>query len=254
MKQKPLLLIIPCYREAKNLTRNLPKVFRYLDEQKISCDVLVVEGDKLDDTESIVKEFKRKHPNLHHTLTHNGKGHQVKIGLQHGNYKRYLFMDADLATPLKYIQAFLETAGLNPEAGLITGIRTQRHGNPLRKMVSIVFNLLLTVFLGFRQTDTQCGFKLLSFDMRNVVIKKQTNLDWIFDVEYFIIAKQNNYETIAIPLPDWENDYERATLNTVPKFIKGTLSSGMQLLGIIVRAWTGWYKTRVNIENRGVKL
>lgn len=241
MNSKECLIIIPCYKEAKNLTKNLPKVCEYIAENKLSCDVLIVEGEKLDDTESIVRLNQEKYKFLKFTSTHKGKGHQVKSGLEFGEYGLYLFMDADLATPLKYVATFLSIAHKDKPA-MITGVRVKRHGNILRKTISTVLNFWLQVGLGFRQTDTQCGFKMINKDLRDIAISKQTNQNWVFDIEYFIIARQNRLAVISVPIPDWQNDYEQATLNTIPKFLKGSMQSAFELLNIMWRSWKGWYK------------
>jgi glycosyltransferase involved in cell wall biosynthesis len=242
MAKPKLLMIIPCYKEAKNLSGNLPKVCKYITSHKIACDLLVVEGEKLDNTADIVRRNQKQYKFLKFTSTHKGKGHQVKTGLKFGSYDQYLFMDADLATPLKYIPTFLAIAQKDNPA-MITGVRVRRHGNLLRKSISTILNYWLQIGLGFRQTDTQCGFKLLSRELRNIVLKKQVSQNWVFDVEYFIMAYQNKLKVVSVPIPEWKNDYDRATLNTAPKFLKSSFSSGIELMAIMWRSWTGWYKS-----------
>lgn len=56
------------------------------------------------------------------------------------------------------------------------------------------------------------------------------------------MTKQNKQYVIAAPIPDWQNDHDRATLNTIPKFIKCSVMSGMELLSILNKTWSGWYK------------
>jgi len=242
MSDQRLLIIIPCYKEAANLISTLPRICRYLTRHGINCDVLIVEGEKVDGTAAIVKQNQKQYKFLKLIQTHKGKGHQVKIGLEFGNYRQYLFMDADLATPLKYIPQFIVEAAKTDNLGLISGVRIRRQGNLLRKTVSTVLNILLRWGLGLKQTDTQCGFKLISRELRDIVVQKQLTQNWVFDVEYFMAAHQNDLTVINVPIPDWKNDYTSATLNTVPKFMKSSLSSGFELTAIICRAWSGWYK------------
>jgi dolichyl-phosphate beta-glucosyltransferase len=238
-----LLIIIPCYREAQNLSLNLPKVCRYVEKNKIDCHVLIVEGEVLDNTADIVTKNIKRYSFIKFISTHKGKGHQVKTGLRYGLYDKYLFMDADLATPLKYIKDFLTIAD-KEKLDLVTGYRTKRHGNILRKSVSITLNFWLQFVLGFKQTDTQCGFKLISKRLRDIIIVKQINQNWIFDIEYFIIASKNGFKVKSIPIPDWVNDYEGATLNTVPKFIIGSLKSSIEFKSIMLKSWNGGYKKK----------
>ena len=101
---------------------------------------------------------------------------------------------------------------------------------------------MLRIFLGFKQTDTQCGFKLISKKLRDIVLVKQRNEHWIFDIEYFISATKNKISILEVPIPDWKNDYERATLNTFPKFIKSSIQAGLELSSIILRSISGWYR------------
>jgi dolichyl-phosphate beta-glucosyltransferase len=154
-----------------------------------------------------------------------------------GDYR--LFMDADLATPLKYIETVY--AKIEQGAEVIIAVRNLQnsHALGLRWLVSSFGNRLLRSLLLPGITDSQCGFKAFSAAAAKELFGRQKVLGWGFDMEILAIARLRHYQIAQIPVPDWHDKPDGTFESGVIRAAVITLG---ELLAIIWRRWTGGYR------------
>lgn len=206
-----LSIIIPAYREEKRIGDTLDKLASYLitDEtmRNVDVEVLVVAADTTDRTHEVVESKKGKFKNfsLLKPGAKVGKGRDVQYGMLRAKGKAVIFMDADLATPMKYLKVFYKAFIKGSDVVIATRNLHNHHPNHFRRSLSKAGNLLFRVASGIWVEDSQCGFKLFSNYASQLCFSKLTIMGWGFDMEVLAIAKANNLKLKTIRINDWKD-------------------------------------------------
>jgi len=204
-----LSIVIPALREAKRLPTTLKKLHDYIQNDgyfsDLKIEVVIVAADGGDNTVEVAEKWKNKIPNL--VILEPGppvgKGRDVREGMLAAKGKAVLFMDADLATPLRYIPVAYER--WKTSGGVVVGVRNLRKHHPdlLRRSVSNIGNLLFRVMCGVSIEDSQCGFKLFSRQAAKICFGRMTIMKWGFDMEVLTIAKKYGINIEQVRIDDW---------------------------------------------------
>ncbi len=241
-----LSIIIPTYNEAQRIGATLQGLSEYLNKQKINAEVLVLDADSPDKTADEVKKYTNKFSSLRVISVGPKpkgkfvKGLQVKKGMLEAKGKYVLFMDADLATPLKYIdQAVAELDSGKQVAICVRNLQKSHKG--LRKLISGFGNALVQTLLLPGIGDTQCGFKAFTSEAVQAIFPLQTIDSWGFDMEILAIARKKGYAIGLIDVPDWKDVKEGSKISGSSP-IKASLQTFGDLLKIRWRLLRGKYK------------
>jgi len=91
-----LSVIFPVYNERATVEESLQRVLRK-DIPGVQIEIIIVENGSTDGSRDILERY-RNHPRVRlvHEDVARGKGHAVRIGLQHASGEVILFQDADL--------------------------------------------------------------------------------------------------------------------------------------------------------------
>ena len=188
-------IVIPCFNEAKRL--DLAAFERFAADTP-NVTFLFVDDGSTDDTRRILDELAIRMPDRASVLAlerNSGKAEAVRRGVNRAlDWKpSYVgFWDADLATPLGVIREFSELLDRNPHLQLIMGARVQLLGrrierSTLRHYTGRVAATAISMVLGLRVYDTQCGAKLFRADAARELFREPFRTRWIFDAE--VIAR-----------------------------------------------------------------
>jgi dolichyl-phosphate beta-glucosyltransferase len=230
-----LSLVIPAYNEEHRLPQTLLKIKDFLNKQKYTFEVLVVDDGSTDRTVEKIKEIAHDFPQLRLiTNTENkGKGGVVKQGMLEAGGKYRLFMDADYSTPISEVEKLLRWV---PRYQVVIGSRYLEPGSikirqPLkRRILSRASNLVIRLLAVPGIKDTQCGFKLFSAEATAGIFPLQTMDGWSFDFELLHIARKQGYEIKEVAV-DWY-DSDRSTLRAS----RAALKSLRDLFAISLRS------------------
>lgn len=170
-----LSVVIPCYNEEKNIEGGaLGKVADYLEKQKYTWEVIMVDDGSTDKSGVLLENFIKKHPGFRLIKNpHQGKATTVITGMLKAEGKYVLFVDLDQATPINQVEKFLPWLEKNYE--IVIGSRnTKREGAPLsRLLVARGFMILRGFILGLSGiSDTQCGFKAFKKEPAQKILKR----------------------------------------------------------------------------------
>ena len=201
-----LSIVIPCYNEAKDIANSVEKVKTYLNEKKISHELILVNDGSKDNTKEVIESI----PGVK-ALSYDknrGKGGAVKYGIENATGDYVLFMDADLSTDISAIEKVVELA---PSYDLIIGSRHAK-GSVIKKkqpflrvFIGRCCRLLVRMLFHTKFKDTQCGFKAMRTDVAKKIVSKQQVSNFAFDVEYIYIAKLNNLSMHELGIT-WSDD------------------------------------------------
>lgn len=186
-------IVIPCYNEASRLPTEA--LDRYLDSHPHVRFLLVDDG-STDGTFDLLTSLAAARPASASVLRlerNSGKAEAVRRGMltaldEGADFAGY--WDADLATPLHYVDVFLEQMNKS-DAVVVFGSRVRLLGrhverSAVRHYIGRGFATIAGLALKIPVYDTQCGAKLFraSAGIR-ALFETPFELGWTFDVELF---------------------------------------------------------------------
>ena len=198
-------LVIPTFNECKRLPGTLAAVCNHFTSRRYTWEVVVVDGGSNDGTPGQVRAATAEEARIKlRELSHNmGKGATIKEGLRASTGRYIFFCDADLATPISYIDDGL--SHLLCGADMVYADR-RRPGarldgyTLLRRLMSRSFNLLTRTLVATDVQDTQCGFKGFRREIVPSILDTSREDGFAFDVELFLIAREKNLRVEGFPV------------------------------------------------------
>ena len=244
--ERPILsLVIPAYQEEALIGSTLETVRSYLARRRIlsATEVIVVSADGIDATHAIVKKHAKHFPNFHLVTPgpKAGKGRDVQAGFAQASGQFQVFFDADLATPLDYLEPLLNE--LQEGADVAIGVRDVIHAHEsfMRKSSSFLSNLAVQVLAVRGIKDTQCGFKGFTREAATILFSKQRIMGWGFDIELLAIARKFGMRIEQVHIHEWFDPKGDAGL--VGESQIGAMTRTLvELFSIRRNLWSGVYR------------
>jgi dolichyl-phosphate beta-glucosyltransferase len=210
-----LSLVIPAYNEAARIRQTLETAWDYLTHQPFVTELLLVDDGSPDQTGAIASAFAGDHPGVRVlTIAHGGKAAALRAGLASATGAVIAFSDADLATPLHYLEDFRRAivGGDDVVIGSREGQGAVRIDEPVyRHWMGRVFNLIVRLLLLPEIQDTQCGFKMFRREAALAVLTRARLYRDVgstlrgprvtaFDVELLVVARRLGYRIRTVPV------------------------------------------------------
>lgn len=192
------VIVVPCFDEAARL---VPSAFLEALGEQPDLQLLMVNDGSADGTGAVLASLRDASPGRIDILDlarNEGKAAAVRHGMRRARDAgaRYVgFWDADLATPLREVEAFSGILDADPALFTVFGARVKLMGrhvkrNEARHYVGRIFATLVSMSLRAAIYDTQCGAKLFrAGPLLDAVLEQPFASRWVFDVE--ILARLN---------------------------------------------------------------
>jgi len=206
-------LLIPCYNEAQRLPGTLETALAYLAQRDYRWELLIADDGSSDGTAEIAAEV-ATHPSVRHLrLPHRGKAAAVRAGVEAARGQVIIFTDADLSTPIEYVEQARRL--LLADSDLVIGTRegkgARRVNEPFyRHFMGRLFNYLVQGLLVRGVRDTQCGFKGFRSEVAQDLFRRarlyrgegEVNGPLVtgFDVELLFLARKLGYRLDQLPV------------------------------------------------------
>jgi glycosyltransferase involved in cell wall biosynthesis len=211
-----LSVVIPSYNEMNNLRKGvLDKVEHFLNKQKYSWEVIIVDDGSIDGSIEFTEKFIKDNSNFKLIKnSHSGKAGAVTAGMLGAKGEYVLFMDMDQATPIEEIDKLLPFLD---GYDIVIGSRgSKRQGDPwTRLLMARGMMVLRSLVVGLRGiSDTQCGFKLFKRTVSDELFTKLkkfhhgyktisgSSVKAGFDVELLFLAQKIGYKVKEVPV-EW---------------------------------------------------
>ncbi len=162
-------VMIPTYNERENIAALVGEILK-LNVKNLH--ILVVDDDSPDGTALIVKEMARKNKNIHLLLRtkNRGRGLAGKEGMLYclkNGAEVVIEMDGDFSHHPKYIPQMLKEIR---SYDVVLGSRLVKGGHDIgrgvvRRIITKLANLYITVMLGIRVKDCNSGFRCFRKDL-----------------------------------------------------------------------------------------
>lgn len=247
-----LSIVIPAFDEEDRLGATLRAIDEWAAGRQARVEVVVVDDGSTDGTFEIARTWANETEgsgavvSVVLTEPHRGKGAAVARGMLAARGAVRMFMDADLAVPLAFVERIVDEVRRGADVAI--GSReldlSQRFDEPWhRHALGRGFNRLVS-WLGVGGfSDTQCGFKGFSADAAEDIICRarlypadgkiiEQERVTAFDVELLAIARRRGWQTVEIPV-EWRH---------VPMSKVRPLSDAISMLFDVLRV--RWYLLR----------
>jgi dolichyl-phosphate beta-glucosyltransferase len=204
LREMTLSIIIPSYKGAESLRRNVPGLIEYLSGKEISFEIIIVDDGSGDDgaTEKVAREmgcvFYGNKKNL-------GKGGAVRNGMLMASGDYRIFTDVDIPFEFGAFDKFLQYLHVK-EFDVVVGDRTLPGavyfaGIPRFRLVgSKIYSFIVGRFIAGGYFDTQCGMKGFRAAVAKDLFSVSRINGFAFDVELLYISLKRNYDIKRLPV------------------------------------------------------
>jgi glycosyltransferase involved in cell wall biosynthesis len=233
-------IIIPAYNEESRVANTLERISAFMRERLMSYEVLVVDDGSQDRTATIVEQHRNidRNVRLVSQEENRGKGSAVARGMLEANGQWRLFMDADSSVDIEHLDAFMGYARLGCDVVIGSIAMTPQKSDDngvMRKVLRWFGKRLIRALATPGIYDSQRGFKLFSDAAAEAIFSRLTVERWGFDIEALVVAREHGYQIAEVPVL-WNNPAG----HTVS--LKSYIATLVELVGILLRKWTGAYK------------
>ena len=206
-------IIIPFYNEVKRLNyEGFIEIFNSFSQYNF----LLVDDGSTDKTIAVLEEFQSKFSSIKVLkLDKNvGKAEAIRsavLSLSDTDFISYY--DADLATPFSELDMLIQFSIKNPNYKMVMGARIKLIGNGVKRSLKRhyfgrIFATIVSQFvLKVPVYDTQCGAKVIDYEIAKQIFEQPFVSKWLFDVELLKRLQKNHdlSEVVKeIPLEKWE--------------------------------------------------
>jgi dolichyl-phosphate beta-glucosyltransferase len=201
-----LSIVIPAYNEEQRLPRTIEQIERYLDGQRVSYELILVDDGSTDGTRRVMDEAAGRNARvrLEALPTNRGKGRALAAGVAVARGDQVLVTDADLSTPIEELEkleaALKAGAGVAIASRAVSGSQIEVHQPVHRVVMGKAFNLMVQLVLLPGIWDTQCGFKLFRADVAHPVFAALTTDGFGYDPEALYLAKRRGVRIAEVPV------------------------------------------------------
>lgn len=206
-------LIIPCYNEAARLPGTLASAIAHFSHCDYRWELIIADDGSTDATPEIAAGASAQTGVRHLRLPHRGKASAVRAGVKAATGHIIVFTDADLSTPIAYVDQVRRL--LLTDYDLVIGTRegegARRVDEPFyRHLMGRLFNYLVQGLLMRGVRDTQCGFKGFRAEVARDLFERSClyrgdgevrgPLVTGFDVELLYLARKFGYRLYQLPV------------------------------------------------------
>jgi glycosyltransferase involved in cell wall biosynthesis len=207
-----ILIALPAHNEESILAATVATLEKFCrDTLNDKWHIVIAENGSTDATADIACDMERTYQSVTViSVPMPGKGNAIRHAWNTMSANVYCFMDADLATDLSALpEALLAIRG---GADLAIGSRFHKRSvvdrSLSRRALSLGYRFVARYLVGTRVSDLPCGFKLITSNIKEVVLPDVANDGWFFDSELVIRAAFGGYRIAEIPVR-WEDRREK---------------------------------------------
>ena len=203
--------IIPVYNEEEQLESSVRTLHRFLAGQLPAFDwcIVIADNASTDRTREIGEGLARTVPRVAYVrLPQKGRGRALKATWMQSNADYVSYMDVDLSTNLKALPEMIELfeKGYDVVLGsrLIAGANITRSRK--REIISRGWNFLVGLVFNTRFSDSQCGFKGVRREAKEVLVPQLEDTKWFFDTELLVLAEKQRFRMREVAV-EWIEDF-----------------------------------------------
>ncbi len=229
-------VVFPAYNESDKLEEAVQKAMDTLTGFARSFEIIIAEDGSKDGTDKLANRLSELYPKVKHLHGDErlGRGVALKNAFKKSNGEILVYMDTDLATDLKYLEALcmaIDKEGYDFATGsrMLPESRVERSLS--RQISSKSYNFLVRAMLGSKVKDHQCGFKAFKRESVLPLLDEVNARHWFWDTEILVRASRKGYKIKEIPV-EW-----RSGRKTKVNLFKDSFNMGRQVFHL-------WWKLK----------
>lgn len=224
-----LSIIIPAYKEEKNIYRTVKKILLSHDILEYDYEVIVVVDGSPDNTAREAKRHKNKKVRVLEYKTNRGKGYAIKHGTKFAKGDIITYTDAggdfdprQFDKCVRLLEIFDADFVLGSKRHPASKVNYPRK----RRIYSYIYHKVIKILFGLNVTDTQAGLKFMKKKVAKDVISRALVKQFAFDLEMLVIANQLGYRRIFEAPVELHFNETTTSINTktIKKMIIDTLA------------------------------
>lgn len=210
-----IVITVPVYNEAARLERNVGVIVDFLGSNGYRSKILIAEDGSRDGSHEVAKALRERNGQIEiiHNDSRLGRGQAIRKAWSDAKGDVFMFMDADLATDLRYLPALLDLL-VSGHYDFVTGSRYAPGSSctrpKLRLAVSLAYNRIVRRVFHTGITDHQCGFRAFNLRAKNAVLRLTAENTWAWDTECIVLLKRLGMSLGELPV-SWEEKKTRVT-------------------------------------------
>lgn len=204
-----LSIVVPAYNESNRIDECLANLYAFVQTEKRTIEVIIVDDHSKDDTAAKVRAFiEASSTSIIKLLTtpsgKKGKGAAVNLGMLEAKGSFRLFTDVDLSTPIDEVKKLL--FWVEQGFDVVFGSRALAESDvkiaqPFHRRIAGQVMRNITRLLIIRDVrDTQCGFKLFTEKAAKELFGRQRVWGWSFDLELLALASLLEFKYKEVPV------------------------------------------------------
>ncbi len=154
-----LSIVLPAHNEEANVDGIVHEVLDVVQKWTMDYEIILVNDGSTDRTGEIARMLLKQIPQLrlveHFPSRHYGGA--LKAGFAAATKELIAFLPADRQFVFSEIDRLLDKMN---DADIVSGCRTNRRDNLIRRCCGFSWNVLVRVLFGYLCQDIDCGFKL----------------------------------------------------------------------------------------------
>jgi len=211
-----IVVTVPACNEVKNLRKCVELLLQETRPLKEEFCIVIAEDGSTDGTDIVAKCLEDTYSKVihFHSAQKLGRGLALKHAWNKVEGDIYVFIDADLATNMKYYPQLIKS--IREGNDLVTGSRYKKGAKVnrpiLRDFTSRIYNRLIRMMYKDKVFDHQIGFKAFSKSLIRDELNNCKSNGWFWDTEIIIRSIHNNYKFVEFPVEWKEKQRERTAL------------------------------------------
>lgn len=227
-----LSIVVPAYRQAETIRADIVHIQGVIDALAVNYELIVVADGQLDQThvqankESSAKVFVFGYPGRN-----RGKGYALRFGVARARGQKIVFLDAGMDIDPAGIAMLLAHMDWY-DADVVVG--SKRHPvskveyPPVRRILSIGYQILVRLLFGLRIRDTQTGLKVFRREVLARVLPRLLVKDYAIDIEILSVAHHLGFKRIYEAPVNVNHPFgsltQRSVVVTILRMLKDTLA------------------------------
>lgn len=203
---KSVDIVIPVYNEEEELENNIYNLKDFL-ERNLSgwqWQIVIADNASIDKTPEIGKKIASKNPQIKYLrLPQKGRGRAIKKAWGESKADVRAYMDVDLSSQLKHFPPLINSLinGYDIAIGSRLLPKSVVKGRTLKRdIISRCYNLLIKLLFFTKFSDAQCGFKAVTREVANKLVKNLVDNEWFLDSELLILGEKSGYKIYEEPV------------------------------------------------------